>query len=43
MSGVYPRTFDEFTHRLKDYLLELWENKTAPKTAVYELRNKGVY
>lgn len=43
MSGVYPRTFDEFTHRLKDYLRELWENKTAPKQAVYELRNKGVY
>ena len=43
MSGVYPRTFDEFTQHLKDYLAELWENKTAPKTAVYELSKRGVY
>jgi len=43
MSGVYPRTFDEFTHHLTDYLAELWENKTAPKTAVYELSKRGVY
>jgi len=42
-SGVYPRTFDEFTVKLRDDMKLMWENKTMPKEAVYELRKKGVY
>jgi hypothetical protein len=44
-SGIYSRTFDEFItmKNLKPYLQELFQNKTLPKQAVYELRKHGVY
>ncbi len=42
-SGVYPATFLDFTRNLKPEMREMWERKTLPKTAVLELRKKGVY
>ena len=44
-SGVYHRTFDEFitARNLKQTLIEMWEQKTLPKDAVYQLRKLGVY
>jgi hypothetical protein len=44
-SGVYHRTFDEFitARDLKPSLVEMWEQKTLPKDAVYQLRKLGVY
>jgi hypothetical protein len=44
-SGVYHRTFDEFitARDLKPTLVEMWEQKTMPKDAVYQLRKLGVY
>jgi hypothetical protein len=42
-SGVYPATFLDFTRNLKPEMRDMWERKTLPKTAVLELRKKGVY
>jgi hypothetical protein len=42
-SGVYHRTFDEFTYKLRDEMKTMWTNKTMPKDAVLELRKFGVY
>jgi len=44
-SGVYHRTFDEFisARDLKPTLYTLWQEKTMPKDAVYQLRKLGVY
>ena len=42
-SGVYPSTFLDFTRNLKPEMRDMWERKTMPKTAVLELRKKGVY
>lgn len=42
-SGVYPATFLDFTRNLKPEMRDMWERKTMPKTAVLELRKKGVY
>jgi hypothetical protein len=42
-SGVYHRTFIEFTSNLKSEMRTMWENKTSPKEAVSLLRKKGVY
>jgi len=44
-SGVYHRTFDEFvTDRdMKPLMVDMWEQKTMPKDAVYQLKKLGVY
>jgi hypothetical protein len=42
-SGVYHRTFIEFTSNLKSEMRAMWENKTTPKEAVSLLRKHGVY
>ena len=42
-SGVYPATFLDFTRNLKPDMRDMWQRKTLPKTAVLELRKKGVY
>jgi len=42
-SGMYPRTFVDFTYKLKSKLHEMYDSKTYPKDAVYELRKLGVY
>ena len=43
LSGVYPRTFLDFTSALKPQMKSMWESKMYPKEAVRELRKKGVY
>lgn len=42
-SGLYPQTFIDFTSKLKPEMKTMFANKTLPKSAVYELRKKGVY
>ena len=44
-SGVYHRTFDEFVtaRDMKPLMVTMWEQKTLPKDAVYQLRKLGVY
>jgi len=42
-SGVYPRTFIDFTNKLKPALQEMYARKMYPKDALYELRKLGVY
>jgi hypothetical protein len=43
ISGVYPRTFTDFTFKLKPEMRQMWESKTQPKDAIRLLRKKGVY
>lgn len=43
MSGVYHRTFVDFTSKLKPEMRQMWESKTTPKDAISLLRKKGVY
>lgn len=43
LSGVYHRTFIDFTSNLKTEMREMWESKTSPKDALSILRKKGVY
>lgn len=43
LSGVYHRTFVDFTSKLKLEMREMWEAKIHPKEAVRMLRKKGVY
>jgi hypothetical protein len=43
ISGVYHRTFVDFTSKLKPEMRAMWEAKMLPKHALMELRKKGVY
>lgn len=42
-SGVYSRTFIDFTSKLKPQMQEMYAHKMYPKDALYELRKLGVY
>lgn len=42
-SGVYPRTFTDFTVNLKSEMVAMWEKKMFPRQAILELRKHGVY
>jgi hypothetical protein len=42
-SGLYHKTFTDFTSKLKPEMQSMWERKLSPKEAVLELRKKGVY
>ena len=43
MSGVYHRTFVDFTHPLKDFMKMMFEKQMLPTEALRELRKHGVY
>lgn len=43
ISNVHPRTFSDWTLKLKPKLLEFFNSKMIPKDAVLELRKLGIY
>lgn len=42
-SGVYHRTFIDFTHSLKPLMHDMYDRQVSPADALHELRKHGVY
>ena len=42
-SGLYHRTFIDFTHPLKTLMRDMYDRQVPPADALHELRKHGVY